>query len=129
MARKTTPTTSKKAAAKPKADKVAAEAKEPKAKAASDAATLKKPDLLDEVVKRTNLKKRDAKPAVEAAMAIIEEALRNGTELNLPPLGKLRMVKTKDLEGGATVMTLKLRTPKNASAGATSGVAETGDAN
>ena len=81
-------------------------------------ATLKKPDLLDQVVARTNLKKRDVKPAVEAALALMGDALRDGVELNLPPLGKVRVVKSKDLDGGATVVTLKLRTPKNASVAA-----------
>ncbi len=84
----------------------------------ASAEPIKKPQILDEVVARTNLKKRDVKPAVEAAMAVIGEALREGKELNLPPLGKLRVVKSKDLDGGAAVLTLKLRTPKNASVAA-----------
>ena len=75
---------------------------------------MKKPELLDEVVLRTNLKKRDVKPAVEAALAVLGDALRDGAEVNVPPLGKLRVVKSKPLDGGAAVMTLKLRTPKNA---------------
>ncbi len=79
---------------------------------------LKKSDLLDQIVARTNLKKRDVKPAVEGALPLMGDALRDGTELNLPPLGKLRVVKSKDLDGGASVVTLKLRTPKNASAAA-----------
>ena len=95
----------------------------PKKTAAPEAAkesgvVLKKSDLLDQIVARTNLKKRDVKPAVEAALALMGDALRDGTELNLPPLGKLRVVKSKDLDGGASVVTLKLRTPKNASAAA-----------
>jgi nucleoid DNA-binding protein len=76
---------------------------------------VKKPQLLDRVVTRTNLKKRDVKPAVEAALAVMREVLQDGAELNLPPLGKVRLIKTKELEGGASVMTLKLRTPKHAS--------------
>lgn len=79
---------------------------------------MKKPEILDAIVARTNLKKRDVKPAVEAAMAVIVEALRDGTDINLPPLGKLRVVKSKDLDGGAAVLTLKLRTQKNAAAAA-----------
>lgn len=75
---------------------------------------IKKPELLDEVVLRTGLKKRDVKPAVEAALSVLGDALRDGAEVNVPPLGKLRVVKSKDLEGGAAVMTLKLRTPKHA---------------
>ena len=85
---------------------------------------LKKPALLDAIVERTNLKKRDVKPAVEAALAVIGDALREGTVVNLPPLGKLRVVKSKSLDGGAAVVTLKLRTPKNAAV-AVSGDTET----
>ncbi|WP_342070683.1 HU family DNA-binding protein [Yoonia algicola] len=84
----------------------------------TDDAMLKKPELLDAVVARTNLKKRDVKPAVEAALAVLGDALRDEKVINLPPLGKLRLVKSKPLDGGATVMTLKLRTPKNATAAA-----------
>jgi len=80
---------------------------------------IKKPELLDEVVLRTNLKKRDVKPTVEAALAVLGDALRDGVVVNLPPLGKLRVVKSKPLDGGATVMTLKLRTPKDATRAAT----------
>jgi nucleoid DNA-binding protein len=80
---------------------------------------MKKPDLLDQVVARTNLKKRDVKPAVEAALAVIREALRDGSDLALPPLGKVRLVKTKEMEGGAAIMTLKLRTQKHATLAAT----------
>jgi len=39
-------------------------------------------------------------------------------------LGKLRVVKSKSLDGGAAVVTLKLRTPKNAAV-AVSGDTET----
>lgn len=75
---------------------------------------IKKPEILDEVVLRTNLKKRDVKPTVEAALAVIGDALRDGAVLNLPPLGKVRVVKSRQLDNGASVMTLKLRTPKSA---------------
>lgn len=81
---------------------------------ADDIKLIKKPELLDEVVARTSLKKRDVKPAIEAAFAVLADALREGATVNVPPLGKLRVVKTKPLDGGACVMTLKLRTPKNA---------------
>ena len=78
------------------------------------AGLMKKPELLDAVVARTNLKKRDVKPAVEAALAVISEALARGDDVNLPPMGKLRIVKSKPLDAGAHVLTLKLRTMKTA---------------
>lgn len=99
----------------------------PEPVAAPPAPMMKKPELLDAVVARTNLKKRDVKPAVEAALAVILETLRGGTDVNLPPLGKLRVVKSKDLDGGAAVLTLKLRTQKNASVQSSAGVAVTDD--
>ncbi|MEL6841435.1 MAG: HU family DNA-binding protein [Pseudomonadota bacterium] len=83
---------------------------------------MKKPELLDAVVARTNLKKRDVKPAVEAALAVIGDALARGEQVNLPPMGKLRVIKSKELGEGAQIMTLKLRTAKNAARSADSAV-------
>jgi nucleoid DNA-binding protein len=71
---------------------------------------LKKPQLLNEVVARTGLKKRDVKPAVEAALAVIGEALARGEELILPPMGKTRIIKSKELNNGAALLTIKFRT-------------------
>lgn len=106
MARKTTAT-----------PKPAAETPQAPADAKAEAAkVLKKPEILDEVVARTNLKKRDVKPTVEAAMAVIGDALREGAEINLPPLGKLRVVKSKPLDDGAALLTVKIRLSKHASA-------------
>lgn len=82
---------------------------------------LKKPDLFAAVVERTNLKKRDVKPAVEAALAIIGEALARGEDVVLPPLGKVRVVKSKEVGGGVDVITLKLRTPKTGVSAAPAG--------
>ncbi|MEL7180061.1 MAG: HU family DNA-binding protein [Pseudomonadota bacterium] len=93
---------------------MARKTKAPAAAPAIETRLVKKPELLDEVVARTNLKKRDVKPAVEAAFAVLAEALRDGAQVNVPPLGKLRVVKAKALDGGADVITLKLRTPKHA---------------
>lgn len=74
---------------------------------------LKKADFIDRAVARADAKKRDAKPAIEAALAVLSEALMAGEELNLPPLGKMRVVKSKDIGEGVKVLTLKLRTMKD----------------
>lgn len=74
---------------------------------------IKKPEFLDRTVERTDVKKREAKPAIEAALAVPAVSLINGEELNLPPMGKLRVVKSKDVGEGAEVLTLKLRTMKD----------------
>jgi nucleoid DNA-binding protein len=73
---------------------------------------LKKPQLFNEVVARTGQKKRDVKPAVEAALAVIGEALARGEELVLPPMGKTRIIKSKELNNGAALLTMKFRTAK-----------------
>ena len=94
--------------------------------------TVKKADFVDRVVARSGVKKKDAKPAIEATLAEIAAIMSAGGELVLPPIGKLKTVKINDLGEGAQVMTLKLRTTKDG-AGATgagnakSGVAEDGD--
>jgi nucleoid DNA-binding protein len=74
---------------------------------------IKKPEFLDRAVERTDVKKREAKPAIEAALAVLAEAMIKDKELNLPPMGKLRVVKSKDVGEGAKVLTLKLRTMKD----------------
>ena len=91
---------------------------------APDARTaFKKSELLDQIVARTTLKKRDAKAAIDAALAIISETIARGDDLVLPPLGKIRVVKSKDLGSGAQAVTLKLRTAKDATENASSSLA------
>lgn len=118
MARKTTTTKKTSKATTAKAAPAKAAAAEAVDAPEEEVAQLKKPDLLNEVVTRTNLKRRDVKPTVEAALAVLGEALRDGKELNIQPLGKVRIVKSTPKEDGAAVFTLKLRMPKNASAAA-----------
>ena len=76
---------------------------------------LRKPAFMERALARTDVKKRDAKPAIEAALAVLGEALSGGEEVNLPPLGKVRVVRARELDSGAHVLTLKLRTPNDAS--------------
>jgi len=74
---------------------------------------VKKPEFLDLAIARTAVKKRDAKPAIEAALAELADLLKDETEVNLPPLGKIKIMKSKDVGDGAKVLTLKLRTMKD----------------
>jgi DNA-binding protein HU-alpha len=69
---------------------------------------LKKAALIDMVVEQTGVKKRDAKPVIEAALQILGSALAEGRELNLQPFGKVRVNRMKELSS-ARVMTCKLR--------------------
>ena len=69
---------------------------------------LKKVELIDMVVERAGVKKRDAKPAIEAALEILGAALAEGREVNMQPLGKIRVNRMKQLSS-ARVMTCKVR--------------------
>ena len=106
------------------------DAPKPRIAAAADRApggeAMKKKDFIDRVVERAGVKKRDAKPAIEAAMVELAELLAEGRDLNLPPMGKLKSVKAKDVGDGVRVLTIKLRTMKDGAGGKT-GVAEDGE--
>lgn len=73
-----------------------------------NAPTMRKPELIERVVLRSGIKKRDAKPAVEAALAVLGEALSEGEVLQLPPLGKLRVTRTVEQDEGE-VLVCRLR--------------------
>lgn len=80
---------------------------------------LKKRELIDMVVDRAGIKKKDAKPAIEAVLAILGEALAEGRDLNLRPLGKLRPQRKEEKANG-TIIVCKLRQPKDDAAPASS---------
>jgi DNA-binding protein HU-alpha len=74
----------------------------------AQAPMLKKQALVDRVVTATGAKKKDVKLILEAALGVLGDALSAGEELNLPPLGKVKVNRQKT-EGGAEVLILKLR--------------------
>lgn len=71
-------------------------------------ADLKKRELIDLVVERSGIKKKDAKPVVEAMLAVLGETIADGRELNLQPFGKLRINRTNDKPNGRVIV-CKLR--------------------
>lgn len=75
---------------------------------ALSAPEMKKKELIEAVVARSGIKKKDAKPVVEAMLAILGEELGNGREMNLNPLGKVKINRIKKLAKGRVVM-CKLR--------------------
>lgn len=79
--------------------------------AAAKDAIVKLKDLIDSVATKTGGKKPEVKAAVEATLAALGEALATGKALVVPPLGKLRVVKTK-----GPALTLKLRLADGAKA-------------
>lgn len=71
------------------------------------AAAVKLKDLVDRVCAASDLKKKDAKAAVEATLVQIGAALARGESLNLQGLGYVRIVRKATAQ--TPVMTLKLR--------------------
>ncbi len=69
---------------------------------------MRKKELIDLVVERSAIKKKDAKPVVEAMLAVLGEALADNRELNLLPMGKFKVVNEKDL-GNGKMMRVKVR--------------------
>ncbi|HKL70814.1 HU family DNA-binding protein [Salibaculum sp.] len=72
---------------------------------------LKKPELIDRVIAETGMKKKDVKPVVESMLNVLGLGLANGEEMNLPPLGKVMINRTKDLSKAKVIVT-KVRQPK-----------------
>ena len=66
--------------------------------------------MIDLVVARSGMKKKDAKPVVEAALAVLGEALSEGRELNLRPMGKLKISRREEKANG-TVIICRVRQP------------------
>ncbi|WP_417673226.1 HU family DNA-binding protein [Pseudodonghicola sp.] len=69
---------------------------------------LRMKELLDRVVERTQAKKADAKPVIEAMLALLGETLAEGRGFNLAPLGKLSINRTAE-KGPNRVVVAKLR--------------------
>jgi nucleoid DNA-binding protein len=69
---------------------------------------LKKKDMVERVAAASGVKRADARAVLDAALALIGERLAAGDELQLPPLGRLRMLREKD-NGRARIATLRLQ--------------------
>lgn len=72
---------------------------------------VKKGDMLDRMVAKGDLKRNQAKAALEAALEVLGDALAAGETLNLPPLGKVKVVRHKDTDS-ADIYTLRVRRGK-----------------
>lgn len=71
---------------------------------------LRKKELIEMVVARSGAKKKDAKPVIEAMLAVLGETVASGRELNLQPFGKLKINRRETKANGRVVM-CRLRQP------------------
>ena len=74
-------------------------------------AEMRKKELIDQAVERSGLKKSAVKPAIEAALAVLGDALAEGRGLNLQPLGKIRVMRMKRT-GNGVVINARIRQPE-----------------
>lgn len=70
--------------------------------------TLKRNDLLQAVAARSALPKSDLRPVIELVLDELGEALASGRDLALPPLGRVKIQRRKEIEAGE-VLSLRLR--------------------
>jgi len=66
--------------------------------------TMRKRELVDAVVKKSGVKKKDAKPVVEAMLHVLGTALQDGRELNLQPFGKVKINRERKLPEGKVII-------------------------
>ncbi|MEZ5779927.1 MAG: HU family DNA-binding protein [Paracoccaceae bacterium] len=69
---------------------------------------LKKKELIERVVEASGMKRKDVKPIVESTLKVLGDALSAGAGLVLPPFGKAKINRQKDLASGE-MMIIKLR--------------------
>ncbi len=65
-------------------------------------------ELAERVAERTGKNKAQVKPIIEATLAVIGDVLAENRGLILPPLGRIKLQRAKELADGR-VMVLKLR--------------------
>jgi nucleoid DNA-binding protein len=91
---------------------------------AAKAVTLRKKELIERVAAVSGVKKQDTRAIIDAVLAVLGDALAAGETLALPPLGKARVNRHKDVDGGE-MLTVKLR--RGGPATAKEPLAETGE--
>lgn len=74
---------------------------------------MKKPELINLIVERTGMKKKDVKPVVEAMLGVLGETLSKGQEMNLQPFGRVKVNNTKEL-AKSQVHSVRIRQAKAA---------------
>lgn len=76
---------------------------------------MRKKELIEAVVQRAGVKKKVAKPVIEAVLAELGQALADGREMNLQPLGKIKINRTREMEDGRAIV-VRMRQKRDAPA-------------
>ncbi len=119
----------KAAAPKGRAKAVAKDPAKASAEGAEAKVALRLKELIDRIVATVGVKKKDAKPVIEATLKHLGDALEAGESLILQPLGRLRVNKARGTASG-DMLTVKLKRSgggKPAAKPARQGLAEDGE--
>lgn len=72
---------------------------------------LKKKELIERIIAKNGMKRRDVKPVVETMLEVLGAAIGDGETLNLQPFGKVMVKRTNDAPN-AKVSVVKIRQRK-----------------
>lgn len=75
---------------------------------------VRKKEIYDHVTVATGLRKREVREAVDATFAYLHECLSEGRDLQIPPLGKLRVIEKGSGDNRKTQYRLNLHKAKHA---------------
>ena len=89
----------------------AADATEAKAEKEPDGKICKK-DIYDHVTVATGLRKREVRESVDATLAYFHKVLSEGHDLQIPPLGKIRVIERGEGENAKLIYKVQLQKPK-----------------
>lgn len=77
---------------------------------------ISKKELIERLVRDTDMKKGDARRALDSVLGVLREALAEGSDIAAAPLGKIKIARTKDTATGQLVVCrVKLKDPVSSS--------------
>lgn len=71
---------------------------------------LSKSDLVDRLMRQSDMKKGDARRALDATLLVLHEAISEGADISAAPLGKIKVARQKETNNGTlAVCRIKLK--------------------
>jgi nucleoid DNA-binding protein len=77
-----------------------------------DDGKIRKKQIYDHVTVATGLRKREVRESVDATLAYFHKVLSEGHDLQIPPLGKIRVIERGEGENAKMIYKLQLQKPK-----------------
>lgn len=65
---------------------------------------LEKKDLIDRIAEESGMKKGEVRTALDATLIVLRQALQDGSNLSIAPLGKLKIAREKQTPNGKLVV-------------------------